>query len=163
MENRKQIEVTLKDPINIAVKGEHQECDTVLLIAPASKHRAQASRIKNFCAYHVDKHLEAKRAQLDSGRLEAAAERKAEAESEGDDSGGFEASTLMAILALVEVDDENAFETLYNLFQKMLEKGCGSINGTEITKHVFDKFSFQDLENLFGEYVVSFLLDSLMN
>jgi len=151
----KQIEVSLNDPIEAHIRGEAQECEVVVLTAPASKHRSQVARIKNFCAYHVDKHITARATPDDKGGKPAPAK--------GGDDEKFTGETLMTILALAQIEDENAMETVYNLFQKIIVDGCGSVHGETLNAHLFDKLSFDDMERMFGEYVVTFLLNSLVN
>jgi len=155
MVNYRQIEFELRDPIDAHIRGEARECRVVVLTAPASKHRAQVARIKNFCAYHVDKHITAK------ARPQAEAPKGGKSESEDDNK--FTGETLSTILALAEIEDDKAMETVYNLFQKLITDGCGSVDGETMNAHLFDKMSFGDMERMFGEYVVTFLLDSLVN
>jgi len=152
----KQIEIELNDPIEAHIRGEAQVCKVVVLTAPASKHRSQVARIKNFCAYHVDRHITA-RTKPDTG----GGEKPVKAPAEDDD--GFTGETLMTILALADIEDKDAMETVYNLFQKIIVDGCGSVEGVTMNAHLFDKLSFEDLERMFGEYVVTFLLSSLVN
>lgn len=164
MTRLKEIDITLKDPIELAVKsggtGELTECDTVTLIAPAGKHRKYVSRIKNFCGYYMDKNLEK---HLKRVRENPDKEKDAKEKKESDDDSKFDGPTLMSILTTTSIDKEDAMEIQFDLFQKLLEKGCGNIKNMEINSHLFDKFSYADLENLYGEYVVNFLLDSLVD
>ncbi len=163
MARLKEIDITLEDPIEYAntSTGEQQTAETITLVAPASKHRAMASRIKNFCGYYVDKHLAKARKLVEENKDKEPEKKDEKPKKEGDDK--FDGKTLEMVLTFSDIEDETALNTHYDLFQKMLEKGCGSINGTELSGHLFDKLSFQDMEHLFNEYAVNFLLDSLVN
>jgi hypothetical protein len=78
------------------------------------------------------------------------------------DGATMKASDLMNVMSQVDSDGE-LLSPLYDAFRDMLLQGCGTIKGEKITMAIFDQLALEDLEKLFGEYAIGFLLHSLLN
>ena len=148
-----EFEVELDTPVNVAVAGQKQECEKVLLRAPSSVNRKEVSRIKRTWTRAMD---------------EVAQRNKANAESkpaEKDDSAKSDDAqiTHSEVIDLISAtgDDDDRLNKCYDAFEQLLFDGCGSIEGEAITKTIFNRFAYDDLEKLFGEFVMSFLFPSL--
>lgn len=148
MTRMKEIEITLNDPIEMAVGGTMKSVDTVLLIAPSAGHQKHAGRLKRICASTMLK---------ESRKTEGAA---AGAVAKDEDASKLEWSDMVNILASAG-DDNDILDDVYRTFFRLLNAGCGTIEGEQITQSVFDSIAFDDLERLFGEYAVNFLMSSL--
>jgi hypothetical protein len=151
------IEIDLLNPIEVDVDGMDQLAKQVELTAPSATHAGQASIIKNFCGRIMDQQIEKNKNRKqpeESGKKKGAKSKKEER---------FSGETMIQILTMSILEEPEQLEKMYNLFRIMLCNGCGKVDGQDFTKYLFEQLSFKDMENLFGEYVVNFLLDSLVN
>lgn len=143
-----EFEVELFNPITISSGGATIDALKVLLRAPASRNRREASRIKRICNQAVMSY------QSSGGEKEPG-------KSEGSKDEEITANEIINMLAGASHGDENMLEVLYDLFGALLVAGCGLIEGEKFTKDLYGDLSYEDVENLFGEYVKHFLLASL--
>jgi riboflavin biosynthesis pyrimidine reductase len=142
-------EVKLSGPIMVATKEDGLiECDTILLKAPSSKNRREASKIKRLCSKAVMAY---------GGNSQTESTEKKE--SRDVEITGVEVVNMLAGSA---IDDDDLLERLYELFIILLVNGCGEVAGQRMTGGLVDKISYEDLEKVFGEYVKYFLLKSLL-
>jgi hypothetical protein len=148
--NLKQIEVKLNDPLTIGVNGTQSECDTVLLTGPSSKQRKAASRLKRLIVSTMTSE------SRNSGE-------KPKVDDKPEESTKIDWDDIVNLLSASTSDDEELVDKAYKYLLKLIgeEGGGGSISGMPITDDIFDRFSFDDVERLLGEYVANFLMSSL--
>lgn len=149
MSRAREVEVKLENPITVHSQGQIEECDTVLLIAPSTRHRKDASMIKSMC----------------SAMIVEAGKKSKDDESETPKDKPEEKLTPQMFMMIMSSHDATGqkLSELYDAFKNMLMNGCGSVCNEKITVAIFDQLAFEDLETLFGEYCLSFLLHSLLN
>jgi hypothetical protein len=150
MTRQTEIEVKLLDPIKIGVGGSQQEVDVITLVAPSSKNRKAAGRLKRLCGSTL-------KAEIDKASQDGA---KAKAK-EDDNDEPIKWRDMINLLSMATDADEDLFDKLYQSLQVLFENGCAHAKGEKITSYIFDLFSFDDLERMLGEYVANFLLKSL--
>jgi hypothetical protein len=146
---QREFEVRLDNPIEVASQGELITADTVLLKAPTTRHRREASKIKSACMSAFRK-------------IGESAPEEAKKAKESTDDSKLSAVELMAVMSQCD-EDGTLMAPLFDAFRDMLLQGCGTISGEKITIKLFDDMALDDMENLFGEYVINFLLSSLLN
>lgn len=142
----KEYEVELSTPISVAIEGQAVEAKMVLLRSPSAKNRNAASKIKRLCTQAIT-----------SLAKESDGENKKDATDEETTS-----SDVINALAASTGTSDDMFEQLFTLFHRLLTNGCGEVEGYKFTGAMFDELDYEDLENLFGEYVKNFLLSSLL-
>jgi hypothetical protein len=138
----KEMEFTLSDPIKYQTGGEHVEGVKLELTAPAVKNRKRAAKLKQgFMRCINDLPSEAKKSP----------EKKQDAKLNPDE--------VLVILQMGSIE----YDEYIDIFVNLLSRGVCKIDGKEdLTELLAEKISFEDLERLMGEYIVNFILGSLM-
>lgn len=128
----------LKATINYHASGENKEATAVILSAPSNKQRRAAARLKQFF-------------------FQAIKDLKSEDQSTGDDGKKPKGSDIVALLMMSDVDIDDVHES----FKDILTTGCAMIDGaTSLTSLHYESLSYEDTEEMLGEYLVNFLIPS---
>ena len=164
MARLREIEVELLDEIEFHNKGDVDTAEKVLLRAPSSKNRKDASRVQRIWRSADFKRNRAILASMTEEQREASAKRNeeaAESGNEGDEkriTGEEQSDEFMGIIEAQSSDEE--IDLLYTSFESMLKNGCGFVNDVPITGGIFEQLSFEDQRFLCGVYAVDFLSQS---
>ena len=164
-ENREAVEFKLNSSISLATKeGDYKEFDTITLFAPIAANRKQASVVKNFAgktfmSFSSGMTDEEKKTVIalaeEAKRLDTKKDKK---EKEEPFNGRVFAETATA-----NGVDDNAYDKALDAFRILVTKGeCAEIDGNNLTLDLFDNLDFDDMEAMFYQYSISFLLRSLL-
>lgn len=151
-----ELDFELPEPIEIAntKTGLMEKTSVVNLRAPSRKNAIEASRIKNLCTSAMMKA---------SGGLSEDEKARIRIEQEKKSSQGIEEETLdgNGILTMLYAAGETIdFDNLFKMFERLLCNGCGYILDQPITSGVLELLSFEDYEDLLGEFIANFLMRS---
>lgn len=128
----------LKTPINYHASGENKEATAVILSAPSNKQRRAAARLKQFF-------------------FQAINAMKTDDQPSDNDGKKPKGSDIVALLMMSDVDIDDVHEA----FKDILITGCAMIDGaTSLTSLHYDALSYEDTEEMLGEYLVAFLIPS---
>lgn len=164
MARLREIEVELLDEIEFHNKGGVDTADKVLLRAPSSKNRKDASKILRIWRAADFKRTRAIVASMSEEQRKASDERNAKQDDtvndgEEENHTGEELSDeFMSIIEGHSSDEE--IELMYASFLSILKNGCGFVNEVPITGGIWEQFSFEDERFLCGVYAMDFLSQS---
>ena len=128
----------LKTPISYHAGSDNKEAESVILSAPSNKQRRPAARLKQFF-------------------FQAIKDLKAEDQAANDDGKKPKGSDIVALLMMSDVD-ANA---VHDAFKDIATSGCAMLDGAvSINDSLYEKMSFEDTEEMLGEYLVNFLIPS---
>lgn len=150
----KELEVTLNNPIETAVQGQMVETNKVLLIGPSRKNSAAASGLKRLFQRAID--------SVNDGKEDSGKKKKDTQEDNSKKSPRelIPPKDVVNLLAAAKLEGET-LQDAFDFFSNLCVNGCCQINGLEATSPNLDKIDYTDWENMLGEYVCNFLLDSL--
>lgn len=163
-----EIDVKLKMPITVGIDGVGTEIGTIKILGPSSRHSRQAAALKAMFSVPWRAMIE-KIQKENPTEVDKAREEKKEKKEEGKkkDESPRDFLTPQEVLdAISQYTDDNvksrdALFVAVEYLKDMLITGCAEVSGKDMTKTMFDKLSYADVENILGEYVATFLLDSL--
>lgn len=129
----------LKTPFEYHGNGENRTASVIILSAPSNKQRKPAAKLKQFFFQAIN-------------GLQG--DEKADAEAKASDPKG---SDIVALLMMSNVDANDVHEA----FKGIITGGCAMVEGaTSLTDSLYDKLSFEDTEEMLGDYLVNFLIPS---
>lgn len=129
----------LLTPVPYALKGEQADGTFIELSAPTSREMAHVTALKQMFYRALPKDGE---------------------QSDEEDAGtdNLTGETIMALIYTSEVDAHKLLLTAVELF-----KTVGLIEGeTKLTKPIIDAIDLDDLEKMTGEYMLNFILASVL-
>lgn len=167
LEDLRAVEFKLSETINnVAVKGDIVDIDTVTLYAPTGANRKQISIMQSFIGplfKKITSNVTDEQVERAREILEERKEKKQDEQSTSEDDEGFTGKEFAHNANVIGFDSDK-FDRALDAFKDLLVKGKrGTLGGAPITETLFDDFEWHDLENMFYQYGVSFLLDSLIN
>lgn len=136
----KTFDFTLSEPIDYQAKGENTKASLLELSAPAVNNRKRAAKMKQGFMRVVNE-------LPDSAKQEG---------KKGDEK--VKPEEILALLQMGSIEYDEYMDIFFNLLTSGICKVEGEV---ELTQHMADKISFEDLEKLMGEYLVNFILASL--
>lgn len=166
MARLREVDVKLMDEVEFqnTANGKLDKSDIVTLQAPASKQRKSASKLST-----IYQKAHAERMQKLLGNISEEEKEKARAKLEeqknnkgsnpNDEDDEEQELTPEEIIAVMESSGAD-MDALYDAFQSLLADGCGHIGGIKVNAHIFDLFSYKDMQYLCGKYIADFLLQS---
>ena len=129
----------LTTPFEYHGNGENKTASVIILSAPSNKQRKHAAKLKQYFFQAINS-------------LQGAD--KAEAEENAKDPKG---SDIVALLMMSDVDANDIHEA----FKGIITGGCAMVEGaTSLTDSLYEKLSFEDTEEMLGDYLVNFLIPS---
>lgn len=140
MSIQRTIEYELKVPINVGQDGQLIECSKVILKAPTAKNR-------NECLFLKQAFLRALPKEVTSGATS----------SQDDDMP--EGSDVIMFIGASSVDLKEIFDVAKRLFTNKV----ATLDGENMTSPIFDSIDMDDLEGLLGEYMINFILGSILS
>lgn len=157
MNEQNAVDFKLETPMDIAVKGDYKSCDTITLFAPAGAHRSSLIIMKSFIGPMFKKMGEsATEEQKELARKKAAEDKK-----KGVPEKVMTGHDLSINAALMDIDPEKMEKALNAFCFAVTKGGRGKMDGEDVTMTMLEKVSYDDLEKMFYQYCVSFLLKSL--
>lgn len=144
----KQVEMELGTPIEVSVKGQSESHGTVVLTEPSSRNRMEIAKIKRIWSLAIE----------DVQSRNTGTEEKVQ-KDDSDDSKVTHKEIISLICGTGEDDD--ALGKVFDAIEKIFSTGCAQLGGVTINSHLFQKLSYDDLEMLTGEYILSFLYPSM--
>ena len=145
-----ELEVELLDPIKIGKDGHEEVCNAILLRCPSRKNAREAAKLKS--AYHQAANKEVDVANLSPEQIQELQKVAEKVKTEKKKANPSE--PINTIAAFGELDK------CLELLDALLCNGCGEAIGQKITNNILNKLSYEDYENLLGNFLVSFLLNS---
>lgn len=132
---------TLSKPIKIAVKGQLEEVNELLLFAPSNKQRREACKLE----------------QGFFRALKSMADDKGDvAEAAKDDGKTITGDEVLSIIMMSDVD----FDEYQEIFKKLLLSGICKVFDETFVPSMYDLMNHNDTSRLMGEYLANFLLAS---
>ncbi|MCK5292964.1 MAG: hypothetical protein KAR39_13220 [Thermoplasmata archaeon] len=128
----------LKTPIDYHSGSENKEAVSVILSAPSNKQRRAAARLKQFF-------------------FQAINDLKTDDQQASDDSKKPKGSEIVALLMMSNIDAND----VHDAFKDIAISGCAMLDGAvSMNDSLYEKMSFEDTEEMLGEYLVNFLIPS---
>lgn len=161
------IEVKLKDEMTYASKGDSKKALFVSLRKPTAKHIHLTCIIKNAFqsgASEVgDKVSDEDVEKAKAKALESLEKKKAEAEEKGEDFKEDEGEGLTPedALKLLYKSPDSVVKAMI-AFKELMREVCEFDGDQRATLPMIDDLSVEDFENILGEYLVNFILASLL-
>lgn len=161
-ENRDAIDFKLAESISMATKeGDWKDFDTVTLFAPKASNKKQAALIKNFAGITFKSLSSDMTEEQKNQAIEKVEEQKNSNKNKEEDR--LTGKDFAQIAAMNGVDDDK-FDRALDAFKHLVTKGdCAEIDGNDLTSDLFDDLSYDDMEAMFYQYAISFLLRSLLS
>ena len=138
----KTFDFTLSEPIDYQAKGENTKASLLELSAPAVNNRKKVAKLKQGFMRVINglKNPDAKGAEGKKSNEKVKPEE---------------------ILALIQMGAIE-YDEYMDIFVSLLVSGICKVEGeVDITQHMVDKISFEDMERLMGEYLINFIIGSL--
>ena len=158
-----ELEVKFLDPFEMAVSGIQKEVTSILLKAPSYRNRKDAGQLQRIVSRAMEDtsmRVAARMAQMNPKALDALKDAGEEyAKEKASAPSGEEDIAIQIIGALDTCDDKDdtILDRAFNAFQRLLESGCGSIEGQPMKDGVWEAMSYDDLRKVMGEYCATFL------
>jgi TusA-related sulfurtransferase len=143
-----ELNYTLKKSIQCQIQGENLDCNNLVCHAPTYNVRRQCQKIKQIFFEIIKSNQE----KLD--KKKEGSETKVKTD---DNDSKIEASDILNLFYTSDIDISKAMDEFENLITSGLCKVEGQI---QLNKNLLNKMALQDIENLFGEYVAFFLIES---
>jgi hypothetical protein len=141
-----EIEYKLKQSFEYHGPGEKITCEKIFLSAPAYNGRLFCQRVKKLY-FEAVKKLESKA----SSESDTEPSKTSETETDTEISG----SDFIGMMYMSGIDIEKFMEE----FEGLICSGvCRLDEKTTVSKTILSKMTFQDIEGLYGEYMVHFLV-----
>ena len=138
----KTFDFILSDPIKYQAKGENTEASLLELSAPAVNNRKKVAKLKQGFMRVIN--------GLQNPDAKAAEGKK-----------GNEKIKPEEIMALIQMGIIE-YDEYIDIFVSLLISGVCKVDGeVDITQHMVNKISFEDMEKLMGEYLINFIVGSL--
>jgi hypothetical protein len=156
--------VKLSRPVTVAIDGHPTECYEIHLVGPSWKNASAASALKSMWMEPFNKMVE-EISKLREVHKDAAEKKEAE-KTEQEPHEIFTCSEVVSTISKYRDADTgplNVMEKAFGYLETLLSSGCADFEGVAARKNLLERISYADQEKILGEFVKSFLLDSLFS
>lgn len=154
--------VKLSKPVNVAIKGANVECWEIHLTGPSWKNASDASALKAMWMEPFNKMIESIKPQDGDPPKEPTGKNEADKEPHE----VFTYKEVVGTIAKYRDENTGPLEVMAKAFgylESLLSHGCADFEGEPANSALLGRLSYVDQEKILGEFVKSFLLDSLFN
>lgn len=145
---KKEVVVTLDQPIMYDYKGEREEATFVTLFPPTSKNLQECAVIKQMFYQAANDFSDGSSNDSDS-----------DSDSADSDSGDLSGDDLMQMFYASKIDINKLFLNCKELFKS----GVAKLDGQQkLTAPLLDQIEIDDFEKIVGDYLVNFTLSSIL-
>jgi hypothetical protein len=156
--------VKLSTPVKVAVDGAPVDCYEIHLVGPSWKNASAASALKSMWMEPFNKIME-EFTKMREGQKDPADKKEAD-KTQQEPHEIFTYSEVVSTISKYRDENTgplNVMEKAFGYLETLLSGGCADFEGVAARKNLLERISYSDQEKILGEFVKSFLLDSLFS
>lgn len=149
---KKELNITLQEPINVSKNGEMIESCEITIYSPAS------SQINEVCV--LDNAVgKAQMALMDSPFFEKMFKQNKDSVSKPQSDEGMDGNSIIELLS--KSGEVGVYQRCFDSLKKILKSGKkADIEGQPMTEVLFEQISIPDVKKILGEYIANFIIAS---
>ena len=160
--------VKLSSSVKVGIDGVFIDCFELHLVGPSWKNASTASALKAMWMEPFNKMVE-EVSELRDNNEKQTEKKDGKKDGKKEPSEPHEVFTCSEVVNTISKyrDDDtgplNVMEKAFGYLESLLSNGCADFEGVPADKNLLSRISYVDQEKILGEFVKSFLLDSLFS